>query len=95
MLGAQVEILRRISVTLAVFTFTLLGCAFGMQQMRAPKKISLFIAFLLAMGVLVSYLGLKALKGHPTLACFATFAPHGLILSCSLRRIYACARGWL
>lgn len=92
-LAARVEILRRFSLSLAVFTFTLLGCAFGMQESRTPSKKGLFIAFLLAVAVLMSYLGLKELKRHPALALIAAFSPHLLIAFLSVYRLMALSRG--
>lgn len=92
-LGARVEILRRVSLSLAVFTFTLLGCAFGMQESRTSSKKGLFIAFLLAVAVLMSYLGLKELKANPAVALIAAFSPHLLIAFLSVYRLTALARG--
>jgi lipopolysaccharide export system permease protein len=90
---ARVEILRRISVSIAVFTFTLLGCAFGMEAGRSPSKKGAIFALLLALPVLMSYLGLKTLKTHSTLAlCFA-FLPHVCIVLASLYRFTHIARG--
>lgn len=92
-LAARVEILRRISLSLAVFTFTFLGCSFGMQESRTPSKKGLFVAFLLAVAVLMSYLGLKELKTHPTLALIVAFSPHLLIGFLSTYRLMALSRG--
>ncbi len=91
--AARVEILRRCSLSLSVFTFTLLGCAFGVQESRTPSKKGLFIAFLLAVMVLMSYLGLKELKTHPPLVLSAAFFPHFLIVFLSLYRLMSLARG--
>jgi lipopolysaccharide export system permease protein len=92
-LGATTEILRRISLVLAVFTFTLLGCAFGLQPNRNPSKKWLLIALLLTIPVLMSYLGLKAVKASPSLVFSFAFLPHILIAVSSIFRIHSVARG--
>jgi len=92
-IGALSEIIRRSSLALAVFTFTLLGCAFGMQPSRTPSKKWLLIALLLTISFLMSYLGLKALKTHPALVAFSAFFPHFLIVVSSTFRILSISRG--
>jgi lipopolysaccharide export system permease protein len=91
--GASSEIMRRISLAAAVFTFTLLGCAFGMQASRGPSKKWLFIALLLALFVLLSYLGLKEIRTSRSIAFALTFLPHLLIGVSSTFRIHWIARG--
>jgi len=92
-LGANSEIMRRISLGMAVFTFTLLGCAFGMQAGRTVSKKWLFIALLLALLVLLSYLGLKEIRASPNLAFSLAFLPHLLIAISSAFRILWISRG--
>lgn len=92
-LGASCEILRRISLSFAVFTFTLLGAAFGIQTNRTHSKKWLLIALLLTIPVLMSYLGLKAIKHHPFLALFCAFFPHILIIWASACRLSRIAKG--
>ena len=92
-LGASCEILRRTSLALAVFTFTLLGIAFGMQTSRTPSKKWLLIALFLTIPVLMGYLGLKAIKTHPLLVFFTASFPHLLIVASSLFRLFSVARG--
>ena len=91
--GASIEIMRRVSLSLAVFTFTLFGCAFGIQQSRTPSKKGLIYTLLLTIPVLMAYLGLKALKTHLPLAFFAAFFPHLIIVFFSLTRLGSIARG--
>lgn len=80
---ALVEMLRRLSLSLATFSFTFLGCIFGIEQGRAPTKKNLFFALLLSLSVLMSYLFAKELKETPFLASLAFLLPHPFIWFCS------------
>jgi lipopolysaccharide export system permease protein len=90
---ARIEMLRRISLSLAVFSLTLLGAAFGMEMGRAASKKNLMYALLLTLTVLMSYLFGKGLKNHLSLAAITFLLPHPLIWFCSLFRLYRMARG--
>jgi lipopolysaccharide export system permease protein len=92
-LGASAEILRRISLAAAAFTFTLLGGAFGMQTGRHPSKRWLFTALLLAGLALLSYLGLKEIRASFWISFSIAFLPHLLIIMASTLRIFWIARG--
>jgi lipopolysaccharide export system permease protein len=91
--GSLVEILRRFSLSLAVFSFTMLGCAYGMENGRTASKKSLVIALALTLTVLVSYLMGKELKSFPLLATLAFLLPHPLIWTASTLRLKQIARG--
>ena len=73
--NALIEILRRFSLSLAVFSFTLLGCAFGMENGRTQSFKSIGIALVLTITVLISYLMGKELKAVSALAMCAFFCP--------------------
>lgn len=90
---ALIECLRRISLSLAVFSFTFLGCAFGIEEGRNPSKKNLFLALVLTLTVLMSYLLGKELKNHPHLAILAFTLPHPFIWGCSALHLYRMARG--
>lgn len=90
---ALVEILRRLSLSFAVFTFTLLGCAYGIEQGRSPGKRHLLVALLLTLTVLTSYLLGKEFKLLPRLASIALLAPHPFIWLMSVRRLKRLAQG--
>jgi lipopolysaccharide export system permease protein len=92
-LASHVEILRRITLALATFSFTFLGAAFGYEQTRNPSKKGLFIALFLALTVLMSYLLGKELKSHPLMAIFAFLAPHPLIWIGSSLQLRQISRG--
>ncbi len=91
--AARVEILRRISLTLATFSFTLLGCTFGIELGRNPSRRSLLYAALLTLAVLMSYLMGKELKFEPLFATIAFLVPHALIWISCLHRQSRIERG--
>jgi lipopolysaccharide export system permease protein len=90
---ARIEILRRVSLSLAVFSFTLLGCAFGIEQGRNPSKKNLLFALLLTLSVLMSYLLAKELKNFPLFAILAFILPHPFIWFCSTFHLYRISKG--
>src|SRR5207253_8898543 len=73
--SARMEILKRTSLSLAVFSFTLLGCAFGMTTGRNARQ-SYFSTLLLALTVLATYLAGKEFKSYPILAICIFLLPH-------------------
>ena len=84
--AAWVEILRKVSLSLAVVTFTLLGAAFGMQEGRTFSKKGSLVVFLFTLIFLMSYLGLKELKNHLFLSYLAALLPHlSILLACCYR----------
>ena len=90
---AQIEMLRRVSLSMAVFSFTFLGCAFGIEEGRDPKKKNLLFAALLTLSVLMSYLLGKELKNFPELATAAFILPHPFIWLCSIFHLRRIAKG--
>ena len=93
--SAQNEILRRVSLSVAVFSLTLLGCAFGIDQGRNPSKKGLYAAFFLTLSVLISYLLGKELKKSLPLASLAYFTPHLIIWVSSYIRLRRLKKGTL
>lgn len=91
--AALIESLRRISLSLAVFSFTLLGCTFGIDHRRKPIRKNLIFALLLTLSVLVSYLLGKELKHFPLLAISAFLLPHPFIWVCSSIHLYRISKG--
>lgn len=79
------EIMRRISLSLSVFTFTLLGCCFGIEQTRSLSKRNLFSAVGLALVFLLSYMLGKEIK-HPWLTMLVFFLPHPILWFASIRK---------
>ncbi len=91
--AAFIEILRRLSLSFAVFSFTLLGAAFGIEQGRNPSKKNLSLALFLTLAVMTSYLLGTKLKGHPLFAINAFFLPHLAVWLFSTLRLHQVARG--
>ncbi len=83
--SAKVEIARRISISLAAFTFTLIGVAFGMQIGRNRSKKGIFWAIGLASLFLVCFIMAKSLRHSPILSTVIYLLPHPIIILLSLR----------
>lgn len=90
---ALIEMLRRISLACAVFSFTFLGCSFGIEEGRNPTKQNLFFALLLTLSVLMSYLLGKELKSNAFLAMLAFLLPHPFIWLCSSIHLTRISKG--
>jgi lipopolysaccharide export system permease protein len=88
-----VEMLRRSSLSLSVFSFTFLGCAFGMEIGRRPAKRHLFIAITLSLILMTSYLLGKEFKSAPWIAFLIFFLPHPIIWGSSILRLSNISRG--
>lgn len=83
--SAQLEIARRISISLAAFTFTCIGVAFGTQISRNRSRKGIVSAILLASLFLVCFISAKSLKHAPFLSTAIYLLPHPLILLLSFR----------
>lgn len=90
---AFVEMLRRITLSLAVFSFTLMGCAFGIEQGRKLSKKNLLKTLALTMTLMTSYLLGKEFKGAPWIALAIFSFPHPLIWISSFLKLNQIARG--
>lgn len=84
---AFVEILRRITLSIAVFSFTILGCCYGIEQGRSLSKKNLFTAVSLALAFMVSYLLGKELKS-PLLTLMIFLIPHPILWIASIRKAH-------
>jgi lipopolysaccharide export system permease protein len=93
--SALVEILRRLTLSMAVFSFTLLGCTFGIEQGRNPSRMTLITALAFTLTILVSYFLGKALKEHPLMAILAFLLPHPLIWIACGAKLHRVAKGVL
>lgn len=92
-LSARIEQLRRITLALAAFSFTLLGATFGYEKNRNPSKKGLFITLTLMLVWLSCYFLGKELKCHPLLASLTFLAPHLLIWFFSVFKLRQISRG--
>lgn len=91
--AARVEIFRRISVSVGVFSLTLLGCAFGILSGRNPSKKNLITVLCLTLLLLISYFLGKEFKTAPIFSLLAFFTPHTLIWIASLLQLRKISRG--
>lgn len=87
------EIMRRFSASLAVFSFTLLGLAFGISISRNKSSWSIFyIAFFAAL-YLVAFFTAKSFDQAIIAAAVLYFVPHLLIAAASLWTLRKIAHG--
>jgi lipopolysaccharide export system permease protein len=91
--AAWTELLRRSSLSLAVFTFTLLGCAFGFEPGKKGSKTAALTTIFLALLLLSSYFLGKGLRFNPTVSLLSFLFPHCLIGLACLRRLHRISRG--
>ncbi|MDE3045142.1 MAG: LptF/LptG family permease [Verrucomicrobiota bacterium] len=92
---ARIEILRRLSLSLSVFSFTLLGCVFGIEHSRTSSRRKSIYALFLTLFFFSSYLFGKTLKSAPLFACLAYFGPHLLLWVSCLYRLRRISRGYV
>ncbi len=91
--SAQLELSRRLSISLAAFTFTLIGVAFGIQINRNRSKKGIAYAIVLASFYLVCFVTAKSLKHCPSLSSLIFLLPHPLIILLSLRSLKSINEG--
>lgn len=91
--SATLEIARRISLSLAAFTFTLIGIAFGIEIGRNRSKKRILYAIALASLYLVSFIMAKSLRHSPMLSTAIYILVHPLIVLLSLKSLKTVARG--
>ncbi|MGM0440693.1 MAG: LptF/LptG family permease [Chlamydiota bacterium] len=81
------EIARRFSVTLATLTFTLMGCAFGIELSRTPTRKGVITVASLAFIYLLAFFTARGFDQNFPLAAFLYFAPHLAIIWLSLKNL--------
>jgi lipopolysaccharide export system permease protein len=91
--SARLEIARRISISLATFTFTLIGLSFGMQISRNRSKKGILWAIGLSAFFLVCFITAKSMRHAPLLSTWIYLLPHPLIALIVLRGLKAIRRG--
>lgn len=77
---ASVEIIRRISFSLAAFTFTFIGTAFGMEIGRDRKKRGIFLAIILSAFCFICFLTAKSMRHSPSLSVIIYLLPHPIAI---------------
>lgn len=87
------ELFKRISISLAVFSFTLLGCAFGIQVGRFRRQRGLIVVILLSTLFLACYSLTKSYLHQVGIAAALLFAPQVAILLLSIWTLKRVTRG--
>ncbi len=87
------EIFRRLSVAMAVFTFTLMGAAFGISISRYKSNRSIIYIALLAALFLMAYFMAKGIDHLIEASTLLYFVPHVLIVMLSLFVLRRVAKG--
>jgi len=78
------EIIRRLSVALAVFTFTFLGAAFGIRISRRSSNLMIFCVIGLAAGYLAAYFMAKGVDHAIIPAALIYLLPHVILVTLSI-----------
>ncbi len=92
---ALIEMERRITLSLATLSLTLLGCCFGMELGRNASKKHLFYALGMTLLFMLSYLLGKECKGSPFIALGVFALPHLMIWCASALKIRQMSKGAL
>jgi lipopolysaccharide export system permease protein len=87
------EILRRLSIAIAVLTFTLMGFAFGIGTVRSRSRKGLYVVVGLAAVYLVSYFLAKGMDHVLPTAAALYLLPHVLIVVLSIWFLYRVSHG--
>jgi lipopolysaccharide export system permease protein len=89
----ELEIIRRLSLSLAALSFTVIGLAFGMEISRNRNKSGLIWALSLAALFMVCFIGAKSFRHAHVTAAFLFLLPHPIILLLSARALKKITRG--
>lgn len=87
------EITKRLSIAFAVFSFTLMGTAFGISITRQHRYHSLYFAIALTTLYLISFFVARGVEHHRALANILYLLPHGIIICASLFVLSRTAEG--
>ncbi|MDP1608701.1 MAG: LptF/LptG family permease [Chlamydiales bacterium] len=91
--AASIELLRRYSLSLTVFSFTLLGSAFGIQIGRTSNRRPLLTMCGWALLMFICYFLAKSLKTHYLIASLTLCLVHPILWIASLYRLHSINRG--
>lgn len=91
--SARVELAKRLSISLAAFTFTMIGLAFGMQISRNRSKKGIVRAISLAALFLVCFIAAKSFRHSPSIATAILLFPHPLIILLCFKSMKSIQRG--
>jgi lipopolysaccharide export system permease protein len=87
------DIARRISIALAVFSFTLLGTAFGIHIGRSRKKRSLYLTIFLTVFYLIAFFVAKGTDQNWALASSLYLGPHLILIFSSIVMLKRVTKG--
>jgi lipopolysaccharide export system permease protein len=87
------DYLRRMSVGLAIFSFTIMGAAFGMDIGRTRSYRGVVKVILLAAFYLFTFFAGKSCQEHFWIAAFMYTIPHMIMITLSVRALKATNRG--
>lgn len=87
------EIARRVSLSLSIITFGILGIAYGIGIGRVHSKKKIFQVALFTALFLICYLAAKAFETNTTLSTFLYLIPHPIILGFCLKRLHNIEHG--
>ncbi|MBS0622118.1 MAG: LptF/LptG family permease [Verrucomicrobia bacterium] len=87
------EIGRRVAMGLFVLTFTLLGCAFGLQTGRSPKKRNIAMTILLATLLIGCYSAAGGFDAHLPLSLLLNLLPQFLVIVLCLTLLKRITKG--
>jgi lipopolysaccharide export system permease protein len=87
------EIIKRLSIAAAVFSFTLMGTAFGVNISRRRHHKTLYLAIFLTTLYLVAFFVAKGVDHQPWLSSTLYLAPHLLIILASISVLRCVAKG--
>lgn len=90
---SRAEILRRMSIGLAAFSFTLLGISFGMRIGRNKSSKGLIILISLATMFLISYFVGKGFDNRIDISALLYIGPHFIIICASIYALSRISRG--
>lgn len=88
------ELVRRFSIALAPFSFTLLGAAFGIETGRAVTRKKILVVILMTAFFLLSFFAGKEYDHFFWLAFLLFFLPHIIILGASFFQLRRISRGF-
>ncbi|MBA3957651.1 MAG: LptF/LptG family permease [Parachlamydiaceae bacterium] len=87
------EIMRRVSLAFAVFSFTLLGAAFGVGISRNRSNRGLYFVICLTALYMIAFFAAKSMEHVLATAALIYFLPHILIVGLSIWALRRAAKG--
>lgn len=90
---AYTEVIRRLSVALAVFTFTLMGAAFGISISRNRSNYAIFFVVGLAAFYLIAYFAGKGVDHKLIPSALLYTVPHVVIIGLSMWMLHRATKG--